>query len=54
MNNRDKDIYELEKRIRILEDTLNCQNLESRIEILEKEVEHIKKSIQYKLQKKKI
>jgi len=56
MNNKDKDkdIYELEKRIKFLEDTINCQNLESRIRILEKEVEHIKKSIQYQLKKKKI
>ena len=54
MNNKDKDLYELEKRIKILEKELNCQNLESRIKILEKEVLHIKKSIQYQLKKKKI
>ena len=54
MNNKDKDIYELEKRIKFLEDTINCQNLESKIKFLEKEVEHLKKSIQYQLQKKKI
>ena len=54
MNNKDKDLYELEKRIEILEDELNCQNLESRIKILEKELLHIKKSIQYQLKKKKI
>ena len=54
MNNKDKDIYELEKRIKILENELNCQNLESRIKILEKELLHIKKSIQYQLKKKKI
>ena len=54
MNNKDKDLYELEKRIKILENQLNCQNLESRIKILENELLHIKKSIQYQLKKKKI
>ena len=54
MNNKDKDLYELEKRIKILENELNCQNLESRIKILEKELLHIKKAIQYQLKKKKI
>ena len=54
MNNIDKDIYELEKRIKILENELNCQNLENRIKILEKELLHIKKSIQYQLKKKKV
>ena len=54
MNNKDKDLYELEKRIKILENELNCQNLENRIKILEKELLHIKKSIQYQLKKKKI
>ena len=54
MNKKDKDLYELEKRIKILENELNCQNLESRIKILEKELLHIKKSIQYQLKKKKI
>ena len=54
MNNKGEDLYELEKRIKILENELNCQNLESRIKILEKELLHIKKSIQYQLKKKKI
>jgi len=54
MNNKDKDLYELEKRIKVLENELNCQNLESRIKILEKELLHIKRSIQYQLKKKKI
>ena len=54
MNNKDKDLYELEKRIKLLENELNCQNLESRIKILEKEILHIKKSIQYQSKKKKI
>ena len=69
MNSKDIDIYELEKRIKILENELNCQNLEKRIKILEnelncqnldkriktieKELIHIKKSIQYQLKKKK-
>ena len=52
MNNTDKDISELEKRIKILENELNCQNLESRIKILEKELLHIKNAIQYQLKKK--
>ena len=54
MNNKDKDLYELEKRIEILENELNCKNLQSRINILEKELLHIKKAIQYQLKKKKI
>ena len=54
MNNKDKDLYELEKRIKILENELNCQNLEKRINILENEIVHIKKSIQYILKKKKL
>ena len=54
MNTKDKDLYEFEKRIKFLENQLNCQNLESRIKILEKELLHIKKSIQYQLKKKKI
>ena len=54
MNNKDKDLYELEKRIKILENELNCQNLESRIKTLEKELLHMKKSIQYQLKKKNI
>ena len=54
MNNKDKNLYELEKRIKILENELNCQDLENRIKILEKELLHIKKSIQYQLKKKKI
>ena len=54
MNNKDIDLYKLEKRIKILENELNCKNLESRIKILEKELLHIKKSIQYQLKKKKI
>ena len=53
MNNKDKELYELEKRIKILENELNCQNLESRIKILEKELVHIKKAIQYHFRKKK-
>tara|TARA_B100000963_G_scaffold128185_1_gene111915 strand:- start:211 stop:375 length:165 start_codon:yes stop_codon:yes gene_type:complete len=54
MNNKDKDLYELEKRIKILENELNCKDLENRIKILEKELEHVKKSIQYHLKKKKL
>ena len=54
MNNKDKGFNDLEKRIKYLENELNCQNLESRIKILEKELLHIKKSIQYQFKKKKI
>jgi len=54
MKNKDKDLCELEKRIKILENELNCQNLESRIKNLENELLHIKKSIQYQLKKKNI
>ena len=70
MNSKDIDIYELEKRIKFLENEINCQNLEKRIKTLEKEINcqnlekriktlekelmHIKKSVQYQLKKKKI
>ena len=54
MNNKGKELHELEKRIKILENELNCKNLENRIKILEKELVHIKKSIQYLLKKKKL
>ena len=54
MNNKSKDLFEIEKRIKILETQVNCQNLENRIKILEKELLHIKKSIQYHLKKKNL
>ena len=54
MNNKGEDLYELAKRIKILENEVNCQNLENRIKILEKELVHLKKSIQYHLKKKKL
>ena len=69
MNNQQIDIFELEKRIqilekelncknlekriKILEKELNCKNLEKRIKILEKELSHIKSAIQYQIKKKK-
>tara|TARA_Y100000589_G_C27183581_1_gene641775 strand:+ start:2893 stop:3063 length:171 start_codon:yes stop_codon:yes gene_type:complete len=53
MNNQEIDIFELEKRIQILEKELNCKNLEKRIKILEKELSHIKSAIQYQIKKKK-
>ena len=69
MNNKEIDIYKLEKKIQILEMELNCKNLERRIQILEKELNckniekrvknlenelvHIKSAIQYQLKKKK-
>ena len=54
MNNKDKDLYELEKRIKILENAVNCQNLEKKIIFLEKEIVHIKKAIQYQIKNKNV
>ena len=53
MNNSGIDVFDLEKRIRLLEKELNCRNLEKRIEILENELTHIKSAIQYQMKKKK-
>jgi len=68
MNNTRIDILKLEKRIKLLEEELNCKSLEERIEILEKqfncknlekrvkiienELRHIKLAIQYQIKKK--
>ena len=53
MNDKEIDIFELEKRIQILENELNCKTLEKRIKFLEKELIHIKSAIQYQIRKKK-
>ena len=69
MNKKVTDIFNLEKRIEILEKELNCRNLEKRIQILEnelnfknlekkikfieKELIHVKSAIQYQIKKKK-
>ena len=44
---------DLEKRIIILENEINCKNLENKIKIIEKEVKHLKEAIQYQLRMKK-
>tara|TARA_Y100001978_G_C23552045_1_gene365003 strand:+ start:145 stop:309 length:165 start_codon:yes stop_codon:yes gene_type:complete len=53
MNDKKIDIFELEKRIQLLENELNCKTLEKRIKILENELKHIKSAIQYQIKKKK-
>ena len=44
---------ELEKRIKILEEEINCKDLERRINFLENEVKHLKAVLQYQLRSKK-
>ena len=44
---------ELEARIKILEEEINCKNLQNKVELLEQEVKHIKAILQYQLRKKK-
>ena len=69
MNNKETDLFNLEKRIQFLEEELNCKNLEKRIQFLEEELNcknlekrikiieneiiHIKSAIQYQIKKKK-
>ncbi len=69
MNNKKINLFNLEKRIQILENESNCKNLENRIQIIEKELNcknlekkiqilenelmHIKSAIQYQIKKKK-
>tara|TARA_Y100001978_G_C23650673_1_gene413213 strand:- start:848 stop:994 length:147 start_codon:yes stop_codon:yes gene_type:complete len=43
---------ELIKRIKILEEQINCKNLEKKVNILENEVKHIKAALQYQLRNK--
>tara|TARA_Y100000589_G_scaffold327224_1_gene368628 strand:+ start:1803 stop:1952 length:150 start_codon:yes stop_codon:yes gene_type:complete len=44
---------ELEKRVQFLEKEINCRNLENKILILEQEVQHLKKALQYQLRNKR-
>tara|TARA_B100000212_G_C27227554_1_gene470073 strand:+ start:604 stop:816 length:213 start_codon:yes stop_codon:yes gene_type:complete len=69
MNNKRMDIFNLEKRLLLLEKEVNCRNLENRIEILEKdnnfknlekriklienELMHVKSALQYQIKKNK-
>tara|TARA_Y100001970_G_C13589794_1_gene534962 strand:- start:383 stop:535 length:153 start_codon:yes stop_codon:yes gene_type:complete len=45
--------YKLEKRIEILEKNLNCKKLEEKINLIEKEIIHLKAVLQYQLRNKK-
>ena len=44
---------DLEKRIILLENEINCKNLENKVMILEREIKHLKDALQYQLRKKK-
>ena len=44
---------DLENRIEILEKEINCKNLENKVKILECEIKHLKEALQYHLRKKK-
>ena len=44
---------DLENRIITLEKEMNCKNLENKVNILEREVKHLKEALQYQLRKKK-
>ena len=44
---------DLENRLVMLENEINCKNLENKVNILEKEVKHLKEALQYQLRKKK-
>ena len=44
---------DLENRIITLEKEINCKNLENKVEILEREVKHLKEALQYQLRNKK-
>ena len=44
---------DLEKRLNILEEEVNCKNLANKVKILEREVKHLKEALQYQLRKKK-
>jgi len=44
---------DLENRIITLEKEINCKNLENKVNILEREVKHLKEALQYQLKKKK-
>ena len=44
---------DLENRIIMLEKEVNCKSLEKKVNILEREVKHLKEALQYQLRKKK-
>ena len=44
---------DLEKRIIFLEKEINCKNLENKVKMLEREVNHLKEALQYQIRKKK-
>ena len=44
---------DLENRVDILEKEINCKNLENKVKILEREIKHLKEAFQYQLRKKK-
>ena len=44
---------DLENRVVTLEKEINCRNLENKLNILEREVKHLKEALQYQLRKKK-
>ncbi len=44
---------DLENRIIMIEKEINCRNLENKLNILEREVKHLKEVLQYQLRKKK-
>ena len=44
---------DLENRVDILEKEINCKDLENKVKILEKELKHLKEAFQYQLRKKK-
>tara|TARA_Y100001978_G_scaffold42214_1_gene37633 strand:- start:208 stop:357 length:150 start_codon:yes stop_codon:yes gene_type:complete len=43
---------DLENRIIMLEKEINCKNLENKVNILERELKHLKEALQYQLRKK--
>ena len=44
---------DLENRVVTLEKEINCRNLENKVNLLEREVKHLKEALQYQLRKKK-
>ena len=44
---------DLKNRIIMLEKEINCKNLENKVNILEREVKHLKEVLQYQLRKKR-
>ena len=44
---------DLENRIILLEREVNCKNLEKKVQVLEREVKHLKEALQFQLRKKK-